>query len=394
MYSINHLEKEKSGNKFLIVCQGDNLEIFEYVKTISNPEVVNCLHLMDFKHKVEDNDIMYYYTIGDRVSLKETAENKGLSKSVFINIISTIVRAICEAREYGLSEKCFIIDRDFIYVGEVDTLLTYLPVEMTVDVKAEFRRLMDFLSDKLIDAKDVFEKIKKMIKTDFSFEELYSYCNDMETRTIEEGEQHRQPSFLANSLVNPMFNRSKAIENAPEQDQAKMQKQEKRKFFSFLGKKETKVKKEDIPKGKMPRDTVSNHEEMWAEYTKDEDVFSKRETASEKKRIAYMLCNNPEDKIERKRVDIKFCPFSIGRGFPGSISSTGLLIARKYVSSRHAAIISDGNKFFMMDIGTEGTGSKGGTYVNDVRIIPNVKTPLKNGDKVRFFQLEYTFYVE
>ena len=81
IYKINHREKEMSDNKHLIVCQGEELEIFQYVRKISDSDVAYNLHLMEFKHKVEDDDIMYYYTIGDRVSLRQMAETKGVKRN-------------------------------------------------------------------------------------------------------------------------------------------------------------------------------------------------------------------------------------------------------------------------------------------------------------------------
>ena len=194
LYNIKHREKEMSDNKYLIVCQGEELEIFQYVRIIANSETAYSLHLMEFKHKVEDDDIMYYYTVGDRTSLRELAETKGLSARSFLSAISSVAHALSEADKYGLAQECFIIDSSFVYIGEVDTLLAYVPFEINVDPKEEFRRLMNYISDKLIDGQKEFQEINAITKYDFSFSDICRYFNDVDVEKNTEEEYHSIPA--------------------------------------------------------------------------------------------------------------------------------------------------------------------------------------------------------
>ena len=66
----------------------------------------------------------------------------------------------------------------------------------------------------------------------------------------------------------------------------------------------------------------------------------------------------------------------------------------RHVSRRHAVIQQIGEEYFIIDIGNDGQGSTRGTFVNDERISPGVKHPLKNGDRIRFGDVECLFVEE
>ena len=175
MYFLNHRTKEVVGNKHLLVVQGDELEIFQEVRILSDPKAVYDLQLMEFKNKVEEDNTVYYYTIGDRSSLLEIAEEKGLRRENFISVISTIANSLTQAKSYGLTQNHFVIDKDFIFLGEVDTLLTYVPLETDVDAKTEFKRLLTFFSGRLLDGREDFDAVSAITDSYFSFEDIQRY---------------------------------------------------------------------------------------------------------------------------------------------------------------------------------------------------------------------------
>jgi len=180
IYKINHREKEMSGNKHLIVCQGEELEVFRYVKKLSNSNIIYNLCLMEFKHKVEDDAVLYYYSIGDRISLRELAETKGLRRRDLLSVVNAIVFALSEAKAYDLAQECFIIDSEFIYIGEVDSLITYIPFEINADPKAEFRRLVSYISANLTGGMKELNELSDIIKDDFTFEDIREYFHSAE----------------------------------------------------------------------------------------------------------------------------------------------------------------------------------------------------------------------
>jgi len=414
-----------SGNKYLIVSQGEELEIFKYVRIISSSDIVRNLHLMGFKHKVEDNDTMYYYTIGDRISLREIAETKGLRKKNFQSVISSIAYALSEAEKYGLVQSCFILDSSFIYVGEADdALLAYVPLEIAAEPKEEFRRLMGFMAGKLIDGQEEFKSIDARIKSDFSFGDLCKYFNDHK-KTEDLLENHTLPDKAPkmgddgfiwgdNDPVNDISASIKSHYYTQERNDLKFKK--KGIFDRLLTIKETprmlKIPKFSEPKFSNETGGVFSKPFPFDSFDKPDvflDSLNDREVADEELEVtviddddslvenhntAYLSCNAPNDELEKEKVGIENTPFIIGRRFPGGMSASELFIARKYISSPHAKIICEDHNFYIVDVGKDGNGSKGGTYVNGVKLQPKVKKPINDKDFIKFYKLEYTFHVD
>ena len=409
-----------SDNKYLLVWQGDELEIYQDVRIISDSDVAYNLHLMEFKHKIEEDDIMYYYTIGDRISLREMVEAKRLNKKNFFSIISYIAYAMSKAEKYELTHERFIIDSEFIYVGEVDTLLTYVPFEIQVDVKTEFRRLINFMADKLIDGGEDLKKINAIIKKDFSFEDIREYCNEIDKNlgNLENDDDEEENNNFPIE-INPKEKHVKEFvwgENIPineendteKSNNIKKHKEKKPKKEGFL----SRISKRKELKEKPTKKTLKKPQKKTKNISKTtgkdfnssdglDDTFIEEEIDitmidddDEMTNITvFLLCNAPINEIENEKVIIKTTPFFIARRFPGGISESGLFIARKYISSRHAEIVREKNDFYIIDVGTEGKGSKGGTFINGNKLEPNVKTLLNNGDLIKFYKLEYTFHV-
>jgi len=53
------------------------------------------------------------------------------------------------------------------------------------------------------------------------------------------------------------------------------------------------------------------------------------------------------------------------------------------VSQRHAILQKTAEGWAITDVGTNGKGSTYGTYINDVRLVPNTRTILRPGDEIR-----------
>lgn len=70
--------------------------------------------------------------------------------------------------------------------------------------------------------------------------------------------------------------------------------------------------------------------------------------------------------------------YTVGRANSGD--GLDIPLADATISSRHAAMVVDGNG----GIAVEDTGSTNGTYVNDEHIGMNGRRDLKDGDRVRF----------
>lgn len=66
----------------------------------------------------------------------------------------------------------------------------------------------------------------------------------------------------------------------------------------------------------------------------------------------------------------------------------------RHVSRRHAIIQYIDDKYYITDIGNDGKGSSHGTYINNERITPGIRCPLKSGDRIRFAEVESLFAEE
>jgi len=454
VYRLNHREKELNDNKFLIICQGDEIEQYEHVNIISKQNAAYDLRLMEFKRKVEDDDSIYYYTVGDRISVKDLAESKGVSGDDFSKIIGTLAYALANAGKHRLSPECIIIDSEYVYIGEVDVLLTYVPVELANDVKAEFERFASYLSDKLFDRKKELDKFFSVIKKDYSFDEIAG-CFSYDTKTTENTEitEKKQTEEKIEKHTDKHIekhiedNIEKQIDEPAEakKDQTQDHDPEKKhelhkiskindsdlysekkqsglidKFFvknkkpliTETNEKMTTALKQRLDKTikhELPEKTKSDvlgdddffdndepeqNKEINSGHKKNEDDFFNEDEDGKNARKTsngYLTCLNPDNTISRVKVEIIESPFKIGRGANYTVMSNQLLIPKHYISKQHAVITKESESFFISDVGTSGEGSMGGTFVNDYKLMPNKKRPLANGDVIKFFTLEYVF---
>ncbi|HOJ31697.1 MAG TPA: FHA domain-containing protein [bacterium] len=109
----------------------------------------------------------------------------------------------------------------------------------------------------------------------------------------------------------------------------------------------------------------------------------------------------PEYSFEKKDIfigrspenDVTIPDYRIFAGLPITVQNARYRTLR-HVSRRHAVIQFIDGKYYVMDIGNDGKGSSHGTFINNERITPGIKCELKNGDKIRFAEVESLFSLE
>ncbi|MGB9643093.1 MAG: FHA domain-containing protein [Candidatus Ratteibacteria bacterium] len=111
-----------------------------------------------------------------------------------------------------------------------------------------------------------------------------------------------------------------------------------------------------------------------ADYMGPEYVFEKKDV---------FIGRSPEN-------DITIPDYRIFAGLPLSIQNARYRTLR-HVSRRHAVIQFIDGKYYIIDIGNNGKGSSHGTFINNERIMPGIKCELKNGDRIRFAEVECLF---
>ena len=65
-----------------------------------------------------------------------------------------------------------------------------------------------------------------------------------------------------------------------------------------------------------------------------------------------------------------------------------------HVSRKHAKMVLTGARFFVIDVGTNNTGSTYGTFVNREKLVPQQPCALKDNDRIKFGSVECTFKEE
>jgi hypothetical protein len=94
-----------------------------------------------------------YYNITSKIPLNQLLRRK-FGKNEFVNILQGIIKVILESKNYFLSDNCFVLDDELIFLNP-DTLevsLVYFPVVNGSDVNTDFK---NFLIKIIVNASDV-----------------------------------------------------------------------------------------------------------------------------------------------------------------------------------------------------------------------------------------------
>lgn len=152
-----------------LVAKGSSQEdIFHYqVEMIANNSIRGIL---PFCERQKNDTVNIYYEITSRISLSRFLSRKKLSKEEFLDIIGSITETMLECGSYLLSERCLILDDDFIYIkpDSLEVFLVYLPVEQEIDVVQNFR---EFLVNLVVYSANILEE-----ENDNFLQKLLSYA--------------------------------------------------------------------------------------------------------------------------------------------------------------------------------------------------------------------------
>lgn len=81
----------------------------------------------------------------------------------------------------------------------------------------------------------------------------------------------------------------------------------------------------------------------------------------------------------------------IGRNHDSTVVDINLNLYNGFeagVSRHHARLFNNGGQWYIEDL-----GSRNGTYINAVKIVPNNSLPIQHGDKIRCGLLVFTFLI-
>ena len=143
-------ENEATGSYFVIE-PGEWDQLIDYqVEMIANNPTPSILPI---SVKRKDNKVRVYYNITSKIPLNQLLRRK-FGKNEFVNILQGIIKVILESKNYFLSDNCFVLDDELIFLNP-DTLevsLVYFPVVNGSDVNTDFK---NFLIKIIVNASDV-----------------------------------------------------------------------------------------------------------------------------------------------------------------------------------------------------------------------------------------------
>ncbi len=89
-------------------------------------------------------------------------------------------------------------------------------------------------------------------------------------------------------------------------------------------------------------------------------------------------------KSNGEKITVNTSDFSVGQGATSNYVVTG----NTAVSRNHARIVTRNGQYYIID-----NQSTNGTYIDDVKLVPNMETEIVSGQKLRFANEEYEFLV-
>lgn len=145
-----YYENDASGS-YLVIEPGEWDQLIDYqVEMITNNPTPSILPI---SVRRKDNKVRVYYNITSKMPLSQLLRRK-FNKNEFINILQGIIKVILESKNYFLSDNCFVLDDELIFLNPdtLETSLVYFPVMNGTDANTGFK---EFLIKIVVNAADV-----------------------------------------------------------------------------------------------------------------------------------------------------------------------------------------------------------------------------------------------
>lgn len=432
---IKYEENSKINN--LVISFDSKEKIFEYqIDMIANNAIEK---LLPFQAIRKDSQISFNYNVTSKVSLSKFLRNNTLKRKEFIDILLSVADIICSCGSYLLSDRCLLLDEDYIYIDKEtkNISMVYVPANINEDVTGEIKefvmrlvmiavRIDDECRDNFIQR--ILEKIKEDTFDIEGFKNLLLELSGRKKVTIKPENTYVTKEKLSICEDNTDF-------SEPKQELKNLQgiiaavcmqiiifgiiailylcgafnyfgsdwmtpvivlliilgidyiivkriiNLNKNKENSF----KIPIKRELI---KIERPSVE----------KDEKVNDNHKSATENKKIKdekndeTVLLVNTVEKIpylkstannDSEDITIKGNKFIIGR----LEEQVDYYIKNNSVGKIHAEISKIGNKYFIKDL-----NSKNGTYLNNEKLEAEKEVIINNNDKIVFANCEYQYF--
>lgn len=126
-------ESDASGSFLIVNADADEKVLTYQIEMIKNNPNKNILPVSLIQ---KDSKYQFRYSITSRLTLSQYLKRNRLKRDEFINIFYDITKTILDAKVYLLSDKAFIINKDYIYINpdSMEVALVYLPVNFDINI--------------------------------------------------------------------------------------------------------------------------------------------------------------------------------------------------------------------------------------------------------------------
>lgn len=401
--------KRNHNKSYMLINSEVPRNVFEE-KMIKQNRVASVI---DFYSMEIENQLVYWYNITGKESLKDYLDTKGLSLEILEKLLMHFHLSCEEISKYLISQEHFLVGIDTIYVDrstKKDAIcLCYTPEECDT-ITHQFRSVLEYIltildhSDEEL-TKVCYELYDIASKDDYSIMELLDRVNEAYCDTTmpyvekielsEYSEEDKSDETVISKkreseiLKNREYEiRQKQIDDLYEIDnddtysytneRIGFEIPERKSFFKrlFGAKKKNKVDNSD--------QSIRRKEYMDFEFDPEEEICKPTvllSGANDGKSIcAGKLMYDGIGQEDNYLIDKD--AFSIGT----NKNKNDAILNSKAVSRNHARITRKGTQYFIEDL-----NSTNGTFVNERPIDYRQLVPLNSMDKIRFADVKYVF---
>jgi hypothetical protein len=132
-------------DKISIAYQRDDSKSYIIIKIKDQEALINYQIEMVTKNKipgllqvdmrVKDNNTYFYYNVTSKVPLIQFLKRRKITKNDLTNILMQITETMLAGGNFLLSNKCFVLKEDYIYINPAtnEISLLYIPIEIRAD---------------------------------------------------------------------------------------------------------------------------------------------------------------------------------------------------------------------------------------------------------------------
>lgn len=337
--------------------------------------------VLRFTSQVKKKNVVLSYDLGGLVTLDDFLHMNGMGKRLFVVLLRNIVLVLKGIEEHRFSKSLLMWSLQSIYVepSSWHVYMMYVPLQPFETTGSLTTLLLEFISLCNFEPNENIEYVQQLVRevnsvTSYTVGMLESYCDKVSKELLSDKMKNDCQDIC--STCGFKLTAEEAIcpfcgKQILAQARTYLRDDPKRNSADFWTTKEECKKRTN--ESKLSRGTISINEDENGVVT----VFRGTQ------RIVQSVWL--EDCMHVGKIYISKFPFRIGK----MEGVTDYQICNNAVSRKHADILKEQSKYYIVDL-----GSTNGTYLNGKRIQPGVKEVLSEGMFVKFANSEFKIHID